>query len=471
MTGVEIVPSNQLYLDDSFYVNVTFNGNSCKWLVRFTLDNKPFNTSIYLRNGTRYLRCGTSYVDSGVWDLKKQPITPGTHVVKVELYEPGTLSPEWGLLVYEKSSVIIRVYDVSRTTTTTKKTTTTSTSTKTTTSTSTTTSTTTTTIKPIMYLDYEDEVYGFRFTYPDLWKKKEDMSWTVLFLIPFDDEAKIPDIYQERVGVSVQKVASDITLESFTGSLVDSLKSTPGFELVDSRNVTFAEQDAYQIIYKFRMYPLDMRALKVYAIRNDYVYVLTYEAEDKSYSQYVGDFSKLKDSFQITTAATTTTTVTMASTSTTEPTATTTTKPGMYDMLLSQGALIVGVIIALIVIFFVVKQLTRPRKKKPEPPEVRARVVSQEDVSRDEVLNEVLRKTPSVVSEDKPPKKEAVGEPGSVEDEGLRRLKELEEEIVQLEKKTKEDESDSVWDVERFEEGVETSEKKPSKKEKKNEKD
>gem|GEM_PF-3133693 len=131
---IEIRPSNVLYSDDVFNVTVKLNGITCDKGVKITVDNYNWTLKKF------YKHCNVKEVFSGNWDLKKRPLSPGTHVVRVYILDIW-LYPE------KSRSITIRVLDKERptTSTTTTSTTTSSTSTSTSSTTSTTTSSTSTT--------------------------------------------------------------------------------------------------------------------------------------------------------------------------------------------------------------------------------------------------------------------------------------------------------------------------------------
>lgn len=417
---IKIYPSNQLYLDDSFSVIVKLAGNSCKMKVRFTVDGRPFNSST-LFNGTKYLSCGVSEVNSGVWDLKKSPLSGGTHVLKIELIEPVDV-------VVEDDSQLLRIFEVKRPQKTTTSTSTT-TSTKLT-STKVTTSTTTSTTVIKNYVDYVDEVYGFRFSYPDTWvMKKNPASALVVFEAPYEEGRIIPDIFQENFSVSVVRVDSAMSLDSFVASVIEAYNAAPFYKVTGSSNVVVSGEVGRQLNLEYRIPPLNMRAQRVYIKRNDLIYVLAYNAEDTEYVKYLSDFNRMKDSFLITIVTTTTTTST-----TLKATTSTTLAQSKVESKIDWS--FVALAVSLVFIFFVVfnfvrkskkrKIMREPQKLPPWEPRSPPIQISEED-SRDKIKDEVTRKTASIVSNEV-----QIEEPQDPAYERLKRIKALEKEVDEL---------------------------------------
>ncbi len=410
ISDISIDPSNQIYSDDTFSVDVTLKGSTCRAKIRLYLDNKPFNSSI-LYNGTKYLKCNMYDINSGDWDLKEKPLFPGNHAIKIELYEPGDNRP------YETKSTIVRILDLKRdTTTTTRRTTTTRK--QTTTTTTSTISTTTSTTLPVGSLSYSDVEYEFGFEYPGNWKIKQKSPGYVNLAIPFETGLKIPDIFQENITISVVESSPGMSIEDFTQLNLNSLGTLPGFKLISSEETQLSGEGGWMIFYDFKD-SIDMRAIRKYVKVQNRFYVVSYVAESSSYFKYLAEVDKVSASLSIFPKSTTTTTKPVVSTSASTTSTTrvdSSSDSGGFSLLMVGG--VIGFILILVFVLLVFRKKSKPHSETKE----------KKSTGYVEALPPVPLSENSVsVTE-----KAELSKPETEEDAGLRRLRELEKELEKM---------------------------------------
>jgi len=76
LRDIDINPE-EIDLEDTFYVEVTFSGDTCGTEVKFFMDDKLFSSKI--------VGCNRDSIESREWDLSDNPLDCGKHILRVEL--------------------------------------------------------------------------------------------------------------------------------------------------------------------------------------------------------------------------------------------------------------------------------------------------------------------------------------------------------------------------------------------------
>ncbi len=165
----------------------------------------------------------------------------------------------------------------------------------------TTTSTTTTTQPTTNFLTYESSAHGIRLKYPSDWTKTEQIEGNlVAFYSPMES---LLDTYREGLGVAVQNISHPMTLDEYTQLSLDQLKQISNTIIIDSSATTLAGSPAHKVVYTGKIElsdkQVDVKFMQVYTIKDNKVYILTYVAEAKKYSKFLGTIQEMVDSFEI----------------------------------------------------------------------------------------------------------------------------------------------------------------------------
>lgn len=76
LRDIDISPE-EIDLEDTFYVGVSFSGDTCGTEVKFFMDDKLFSSKI--------IGCDKNSIESKEWDLSDDPLDCGRHILRVEL--------------------------------------------------------------------------------------------------------------------------------------------------------------------------------------------------------------------------------------------------------------------------------------------------------------------------------------------------------------------------------------------------
>ncbi|MFH1284117.1 MAG: PsbP-related protein [Candidatus Peregrinibacteria bacterium] len=145
---------------------------------------------------------------------------------------------------------------------------------------------------------YENSTYNIETQYPSDWNLQEDIYGTVVsFLSPLADET---DLFQDNLNVSIQDLGDEeISIDDFTNLSVEEIKKAYTDIVLEQNKTMLDGNDAYEVSYTFEQSSFKLKALQVYAIKNQTVYIITFVAETDSYTQFEENVRKMIDSFVI----------------------------------------------------------------------------------------------------------------------------------------------------------------------------
>jgi eukaryotic-like serine/threonine-protein kinase len=148
---------------------------------------------------------------------------------------------------------------------------------------------------PLSLTSYADNEKGISLKYPEDWDRKDlkklfTGEW-VSFIAKRENQS---DSFQEKVTVSFQP---------FSGTLAESEKEIikqipPDQNLVVSSTI-FANKDAYQVTYTTKFQDTTLKNLKVWTLKNDQIYIVTYTAKVEDYEKFLKPAEAVIRSFQI----------------------------------------------------------------------------------------------------------------------------------------------------------------------------
>jgi len=147
------------------------------------------------------------------------------------------------------------------------------------------------------FLTHESPAYGVRIDYPADWTKQE-IDNVAIFLSPKESAS---DIFQEKVSVIVKDLSTQpMTLSEYTESYLDKLEQLiVDLNIVDSGPVTLAGNLAHKVVYTTRPAQYDLKFMKIWTVKNNKAYLITYIAEVDKYSDFLGTIETMIDSFEI----------------------------------------------------------------------------------------------------------------------------------------------------------------------------
>jgi hypothetical protein len=136
---------------------------------------------------------------------------------------------------------------------------------------------------------YENMTYGFKMVYPNGWTMQEaepnNMGLVVGFLVPGEDI----DNPMDYVTVQVENLPPEqkISLDDYTGSILDNLRSTyPDFQILSKGDMIMSGETAHVIAYSVTDQQTPYQIILAYVIRDDRAYIITYYALAEKYSNF-----------------------------------------------------------------------------------------------------------------------------------------------------------------------------------------
>jgi len=151
------------------------------------------------------------------------------------------------------------------------------------------------------FLTYKNSTLGVSIGYPPNWQIIEGHQ-QVLFVPPLQSNQ---NIYPEHLRIGVENFTSNNnTLSMFVQGNIDNLKTHyENFDLIQSTSTKLDDEPAKQIIYTTTSTGttnFNLTVSKLYTIKYDKAYIITYEAQFGKYSQNLPTIQDMIHSFQLT---------------------------------------------------------------------------------------------------------------------------------------------------------------------------
>ena len=139
------------------------------------------------------------------------------------------------------------------------------------------------------YVSYSNSEYGIELEYPESWKVEE--KWMTLepevtFLSLLANKRD----FREQVTVSVEKLASPLTLNEYTAQATAQIENSNTI-LEPPIPITFARKEGRKIVYQTK--DKRRKLLEVWTIKNHQVYIATYTAETDKFDRYSQSAEKM----------------------------------------------------------------------------------------------------------------------------------------------------------------------------------
>lgn len=143
---------------------------------------------------------------------------------------------------------------------------------------------------------YTNKKYNFKIGYPSGWQITENyMNAEAIFL---SQSENANDKFRENVNIVVVNLPANTGLEIVKNSTVNQLRSyVKNFNLEAEKAVTWAGQDAYAIVYTGILNNCKLRWQQILTVKNEHAFVLTYTAEETSYTKFFPFFNQIAASF------------------------------------------------------------------------------------------------------------------------------------------------------------------------------
>ncbi|MGB7955239.1 MAG: PsbP-related protein [Candidatus Nitrosopolaris sp.] len=160
-----------------------------------------------------------------------------------------------------------------------------------------------TTTSTMNFLPYVNSTFGIKLQYPSSWDKEENGTRqdTETDVVTFSPPAMNSNA---SLDVTINDISDekDIALAKYASDGISDLKqSLKSFKLVGlTTNNVLSGLPAYKSIYTYADQNTIFKDMEIGAIKDNKVYILTYEAGINEYNNYLPIIQKMIDSFGIT---------------------------------------------------------------------------------------------------------------------------------------------------------------------------
>jgi serine/threonine-protein kinase len=163
------------------------------------------------------------------------------------------------------------------------------------------------TTKEDAFLTYENYTYAIRIRYPSDWERLESsqrdsgLNIVVIFRSPPENSS---DTKLENFLIQVGNLPfQNIPLDEIVSANINELKqSLIDFELIELNATTLSGNNpAHKVVYTNREGEDEHKTMQILSTQEDKIYLLTYSAEKRKYSDYLPTIEKMIDSFEIVT--------------------------------------------------------------------------------------------------------------------------------------------------------------------------
>jgi len=152
-------------------------------------------------------------------------------------------------------------------------------------------------------LMYQNSSYGIQIQYPSDWDKQEngtrqDTQTNVVTFFP--QSASNASFDLEKDDITDEK---GVTVSQYSGNDISDLKqSAKDFKLIESNTtgVFLAGLPAYKLVYTSTNQATSLKTMEIGTIKDDNVYIMTYEAGASEYDKYLPTILGTISSFKIT---------------------------------------------------------------------------------------------------------------------------------------------------------------------------
>jgi hypothetical protein len=148
------------------------------------------------------------------------------------------------------------------------------------------------------FLTYQNNsTLGIKIQYPSNWKNQLDDGVGVIFISP--PEANL-DRFLEKLTIAFFPSNTNTSVNELANRAINNYKEHyTGFQLIESKAITFERNPAYTIVYSYTDEELrKVIAMDIGTAKDNRVYVFSYSADPTEYSSYMPTIHKMINSFE-----------------------------------------------------------------------------------------------------------------------------------------------------------------------------
>jgi len=152
-------------------------------------------------------------------------------------------------------------------------------------------------------LTYAAPNSGIKIKYPKTWTKEETTNPITGTVVRFSSPKQGDrDPFQENLSVEIHDLSAEpVTDQQFTKEALKQIyQFVPNANIIiELKDQNIGNSSGYQVVYTGRDGKQNLKRMQMWAVRNNKAYVLTYEAEEQKYLQFLPVAQKMIDSFEI----------------------------------------------------------------------------------------------------------------------------------------------------------------------------
>lgn len=154
----------------------------------------------------------------------------------------------------------------------------------------------------IEFANYKNNELGIKIKYPENWQRQDIENLLTQEVVTFISPKQNPrDKFQEKVTISVKDYSG--TLDASEADIIKGIiDSSEAGNVMNTSATTVAYKPGYQIVYtgQKKDQNLNLKNLKVWTLRGEKVYIVTYTAQVEDYERFVQTAQKMIKSFEFT---------------------------------------------------------------------------------------------------------------------------------------------------------------------------
>jgi hypothetical protein len=148
------------------------------------------------------------------------------------------------------------------------------------------------------FLTYQNNsTLGIKIQYPSNWKNQQVDGVGVVFISPPETNL---DRFLEKLTIAFFPSNNNTSVNELANLAINNYKEHyTGFQLIESKAITFERNPAYTIVYSYTDQELrKIIAMDVGTAKDNRVYVFSYSADPTEYSSYMPTIHKMINSFE-----------------------------------------------------------------------------------------------------------------------------------------------------------------------------
>ncbi len=152
-------------------------------------------------------------------------------------------------------------------------------------------------VNQMQFSAYEDKEIGVNFKYPEGWARQDLKNHFTGEWVSFvAKKESIIDDFQEKITVGIQDFNG--TLDESKNTIIKQIVQGKGTNVEESP-ANLANKAAYQLVYTTKDENNTFKNLKIWTLKNDKAYIITYTAKIEDYDKYLKVAETVINSFEI----------------------------------------------------------------------------------------------------------------------------------------------------------------------------